>query len=99
MTANDPELERRLHEHVIALASAPRPPGSAEHTAARAYIHAHLAKSGFDVIEDASNEFGILSVNLLTRPIPDDDELPLLIIGAHYDSTPDTPGADDNASA
>ena len=38
-------------------------------------------------------------VNLLTRPLPDQDDLPLFIVGAHYDSLPCTPGADDNASA
>src|SRR5207245_684181 len=37
--------------------------------------------------------------NLLTRPLPDQADLPLLIVGAHYDSVPGTRGADDNASA
>jgi Zn-dependent M28 family amino/carboxypeptidase len=35
----------------------------------------------------------------LTLPKPDRPDLPLLIVGAHYDSLPNTPGADDNASA
>ena len=100
MTATDPELENRLREHVIALASVPRPPGSREHAAAREYIRAHLEKAGFDVLLDATREFGVGNVkNLLTRPVPDNPALPLVIVGAHYDSTPDTPGADDNASA
>ena len=30
--------------------------------------------------------------NLLTRPPPDEDGLPLVIIGAHYDSVPGSPG-------
>ena len=42
---------------------------------------------------------GFPCVNLLTAPWPDDPALPLLVVGAHYDSCPGTPGADDNASA
>lgn len=37
--------------------------------------------------------------NILTVPEPDQPDLPLLIVGAHYDSVPRSPGADDNASA
>ncbi len=37
-------------------------------------------------------------VNLLTRPLPDRPDRPLFIVGAHYDSRAETPGADDNAS-
>jgi hypothetical protein len=37
--------------------------------------------------------------NLLARPLPFQTDLPLLIVGAHYDRVRDTPGADDNASA
>ncbi len=43
-------------------------------------------------------EGGLAGTNLLTRPVPDQPNVPLLIVGAHYDTGPDTPGADDNAS-
>src|SRR5262249_13717019 len=36
--------------------------------------------------------------NIFTRPIPERDDFPLLVVGAHYDSIPGSPGADDNAS-
>jgi Zn-dependent M28 family amino/carboxypeptidase len=88
-------LEQRLRAHVAALAASPRPPGSAEHRAAREYIGAHLGRAGFEV-EAVSYASGL---NLLTAPIPADDALPLVIVGAHYDSIPGSPGADDNASA
>ena len=95
----DPDLERRLRQHVEALAAAPRPPGSRAHAAAREYIRTHLQSAGFAVAEVAHRDSDGDCINLLTAPLPDDPKLPLVIIGAHYDSTPDTPGADDNASA
>src|SRR5690242_16124109 len=95
----DPGLKRRLRQHVEALAASPRPPDSAAHAAARAYIRTHLQSAGFAVTEQADRQVGMNCINLLTAPLPDDPKLPLVIVGAHYDSTPDTPGADDNASA
>ena len=93
-------LERRLRTHVETLAAAPRPPGTAEHRKAREYIRAHLIRAGYTV--DAvvyPSVFEAPGVNLLTAPAPADDALPLVVVGAHYDSIPDSPGADDNASA
>jgi Zn-dependent M28 family amino/carboxypeptidase len=51
------------------------------------------------LIEDAAQVAGLPLMNVLTEPLPDDPELPLVIVGAHYDSAPGSPGADDNASA
>jgi Zn-dependent M28 family amino/carboxypeptidase len=93
------ELEQRLRLHVTTLANAPRPPGSAAHRQAQAYIRAHLARSGFAVQADAYAASAVPGLNLLTAPVPDRPRLPLVIVGAHYDSRPETPGADDNASA
>lgn len=93
-------LEQRLRSHVLALASTPRPPGSPAHAAAQRYIRGHLEKAGLFVFEDeAPSPIGDPCVNLLTRPEPDAAGRPLVIVGAHYDSAPNTPGADDNASA
>jgi len=91
-------LEQRLRAHVAALAAAPRPPETAEHERARAYVGAHLRQAGFTVEEHRDSKTPPV-INLLTAPLPDRADLPLLVIGAHYDSTPTTPGADDNASA
>jgi Zn-dependent M28 family amino/carboxypeptidase len=92
------QLAARLRTHVEALASTPRPPGSPAHHRAAAYIGDHLRAAGFTVGEETRN-VGMACHNLLTEPLPQDDSLPLVIIGAHYDSIPGSPGADDNGSA
>ena len=93
-------LEQRLRQHVAALASIPRPPGSAAHRQAQDYIRTHLSRAGFSVQDDAYTPASkVPGLNLLTRPLPERADLPLVIVGAHYDSLPETPGADDNASA
>src|SRR6188768_1709014 len=91
-------LETRLRLHVEALASIPRPPGSAAHVLAQASIEAHFKQAGFAVERQPFRNNGVAGVNLLTVPRPPDPKLPLVIVGAHYDSIPDSPGADDNAS-
>jgi aminopeptidase YwaD len=96
-----PELEHRLRQHVATLASTPRPPGSSAHRQAREYIRAHLNQAGF-ATEEVTYRTSLVpepGTNVLTRPVPDRPELPLMIVGAHYDSLAETPGADDNASA
>ncbi len=94
------ELEQRLRQHVAGLAAVPRPPGSAAHRQAQVTIGAHLERAGFTVEADGYADPGCVpGLNLLTVPVPDRPELPLVIVGAHYDSLPQTPGADDNASA
>ena len=92
-------LEDRLRLHVEAIASIPRPPGSAAHTLAQASIEAHFCAAGFTVARQTFRSNGTGGVNVMTVPRPDQPDLPLVIVAAHYDSTPDSPGADDNASA
>jgi Zn-dependent M28 family amino/carboxypeptidase len=92
-------LQARLQQHVTTLAQKPRVPLSPEHRRAAEYIRTHLQQAGFIVEEDRFSEAGFTGLNLLTRPLPDRPELPLVIVGAHYDSVPGSPGADDNASA
>jgi Zn-dependent M28 family amino/carboxypeptidase len=92
------DLQSRLRHHVEQLAGAPRPPGSAEHRRARDRIRDHLAAAGFTVRDDPFPGGPAPGVNLLTEPLGP-AHLPLVVIGAHYDSLPNTPGADDNASA
>ncbi len=92
-------LTERLREHVQRLARVPRPPGSAAHAQARDYIRDHLQQAGFVVETAVHDEGSVHCENLLTRPYPGDLRLPLVIVAAHYDSVPDSPGADDNASA
>jgi aminopeptidase YwaD len=91
-------LADNLRQHVERLAAVPRPPGSAEHAQARAYIRDHLQAAEFAVSEKSYGQDGFSMTNILTDPLPD-SALPLFVVAAHYDSTPTTPGADDNASA
>jgi Zn-dependent M28 family amino/carboxypeptidase len=93
------QLERRLRQHVEVLAHGPRIPGSASHRAAEEYIATTLEHAGYLVHESTTFESGFSCTNLLTHPLPDTAGLPLLIVGAHYDTVPGSPGADDNASA
>jgi Zn-dependent M28 family amino/carboxypeptidase len=93
------DLETRLRQHVETLAQTPRVPDSPQHRQAAEYIREHLRQTGLEVEDAPFTEAGFRGVNLLTRPFPDAEHLPLLIVGAHYDSIPGSAGADDNASA
>jgi aminopeptidase YwaD len=82
-------LEKRLRAHVEALASAPRVPGTAEHTQARAYVESQLRSFGHETrIDRFPGGFNLHTKASGSR----------FIVGAHYDSVPGSPGADDNAS-
>jgi len=95
-------LEGNLRSHVDVLAGLigernSRRPSALE--AARAYITRQLGEVGLQVSEYRYSIPMREAVNLEvtipgTRP-----DLPYLIVGAHYDTAPTTPGADDNTSA
>src|SRR5260370_1129016 len=91
-------LRNSLTHHLEELTRAPRTPQSTGHLHAQQYIRACLQQAGFVVEEHRFDGGGIEGINLLTRPIPPRDDLPLFILGAHYDSVTGSPGADDNAS-
>ncbi|MCK6428634.1 M20/M25/M40 family metallo-hydrolase [Betaproteobacteria bacterium PRO7] len=96
-----PDLESRLKGHVEALAGdigerhVGRP--QALH-AAEAYIAGEFAAIGYDVARQTYVAEGVASSNLeVTRPGgPRGSEI--VLAGAHYDTVPGSPGADDNAS-
>lgn len=94
-----PQLEQRLRRHVEVLAQAPRVPGSRAHRDAADYIANHLQDAGFAVQEAGFFDAGPPGLNLFAHKLPEDRALPLFVIGAHYDTVPQSPGADDNASA
>lgn len=92
----DNELADRLRTHVEILAASPRnlqKPTSI--VAASTYIEGQLALLGYEVerqpVLDPANNL-IVTLAATTR------DAPVLIIGAHYDSFGNAPGADDNAS-
>lgn len=64
--------------------------------AAADYVHEQLRATGARTDVQTVKVDGIDYRNLIARFGPEDG--PLIVIGAHYDSCADTPGADDNAS-
>ncbi len=93
------QLADRLRAHVAYLAAAPRLFGSAEHRRAKSYIRDQLRQAGFAVVAQSYVEENLAFENLATPAYPATAGLPLLIVGAHFDTVPGSPGADDNASA
>lgn len=99
-----------IEEHLELLTAVPRPCHSKELEAARRYVTGLLEDYGWNVRRhdfDVLNDVGELNLgenlhgtNLVaTRHEKFDSLRPRLCVGAHLDSRPDTPGADDNASA
>jgi Zn-dependent M28 family amino/carboxypeptidase len=101
------EIDRqRLHDHVARLTRSPRPAESAELESVRGYITDELNSSGWQVArdpfdaKDAQTGQPFHGISLLA--VHPDHPLgngPRFCVGAHMDSCPQTPGADDNASA
>lgn len=92
-------LEMRLRSSVERLAAGHREPGTQEHAAAADWIAGELRAAGFEVdIEEVSSN-GQRCRNVICRPWPAEGTGSLVVVGAHYDTAPGTPGADDNASA
>jgi hypothetical protein len=91
----------RLRRHVAFMCTTGRP-RDADHSdhqrIAVEYIANELLKAGARVHEERflarRNEYA----NVVADFGPDDKAQPLLIVGAHYDTFGDLPGADDNAS-
>ena len=95
----------RLKAHLDELAATPRPASSPELEAARQYVTRELESSGwsvsrqpFDVAADSGER--LRGINLVAEhgqhPLGSG---PRFCVGAHLDSRPNTPGADDNISA
>lgn len=96
------ELHRALRRHLRALTVeiGPRAPflGDSLDRAER-YVATHLEQAGL-IVERRPYSFRFREVaNLVARPRACDPQAPFWLVGAHYDTVPTTPGADDNASA
>ena len=89
----------RLHAHVAAL-EGPRHPVTASKAlrAACEYVAAQLAALGLAVERRPFHFAGAEHSNVLGTMPGNEPERPRLLVGAHFDSVPGTPGADDNAS-
>lgn len=101
-TDDEVALAVRLHRHVDLLAGVigPRHMGRPSTLdAAVAYVERELGRHGETVERQAYPVAGQQAINLMLerRGTREPDEV--LLLGAHYDTVPETPGADDNASA
>lgn len=86
----------------------PRHATSAAYRRAAAWVAGELEASGYDVRRQrvgvpAGNSWGVpvpagRSVNLIATPPRFDPQRPHLVLGAHLDTVPRSPGAEDNAS-
>jgi hypothetical protein len=97
-------MDEQLRAHVETLCA--DGPGGRSRTKPEAfaraagYIRDELAAHGFtDINDEFVPGYGSLAPNIYVDIPGDDRPDEVVIIGAHYDNVPDSPGADDNASA
>ena len=95
-------LRKALREHVNALAvdigpRTPSSPGSLVRAAN--YIHSVFEDAGLSVREQNYQYYDQRVTNVLATVPGTAGGSAYYVIGAHYDTVPSTPGADDNASA
>ncbi|MEG4496509.1 M20/M25/M40 family metallo-hydrolase [Microcoleus sp. F10-C6] len=95
-------LKERLHSHLIQIVRDRNPYLASEgHFYVQQYIREQLAQWGTVEIDDFSVR-GRIHHNLILDLPPSDravkKRLPPIVIGAHYDTVPGSPGADDNAT-
>ncbi len=96
------DLEDALRRHVEVLTveigrRTPFPGDGLER--ARRYIHQTFEAAGLEVATQAYDYQGHAVANLIAALPGMTDAARYYVVGAHYDTVPTTPGADDNASA
>lgn len=92
-------LVARLRGHVAALEGVRHPTATPDrHRAARDYIARELGAIGLGVALTPFTFRGQIHHNVVGTLAGRDAASPRLLVGAHFDSTESTPGADDNAS-
>ena len=95
-------LESRLRRHVDTLADliGPRHVGRPKaYAAAAEYVRRELASAGESVAFETYSPLGGEASNLILERRGESRSEEIVLLGAHYDTVPETPGADDNASA
>lgn len=99
MTATEIELSQRLRRHVTAIGSSPHNTAHFENlTQAAAYIESELRSLGLNPIRHAFDAQGDEVWNIEATIEPATAPASSLVIGAHYDSAGDAPGANDNGT-
>ena len=88
----------RLRAHLQALEGDRNPLTQPErYLAAQTYLVTHFQRYGLKTVFDELSYQGSRFVNVIARSRVS-ETMPRLLIGAHLDTVPGTPGADDNAS-
>lgn len=103
-TSEELALKDRLQQHVVAIASKPHnlstPENYAELERSADYIEDQLKALGLSpwsqVFEVADHK--VRNIEVAFRGADSEPGHPVLVLGAHYDSAPVTPGANDNGS-
>lgn len=102
LSADQLELERELRAHVHQLANEFGQRNLFNYSGllnCAAYIRDCLAKAGYEVQSQDYTAYGELFTNLWVEIEGSDAPDSIIVVGAHYDTVPGTPGADDNGSA
>ena len=96
-----PELGlERISQHLENLVGERNPFTRPEHLKKTAqYLSNQFEIMGLEVTQETVEYEGTQSLNILGQTPGDPGANGLFVLAAHYDSVPDTPGADDNASA
>ena len=91
---------QRLHTDVAWLAVGERhsPVGPGHHAASREHIRDVFHTLGLEVRRHTFVHWGRPGTNVIARKQGSDPGRPSLLVSAHYDTVPGSPGADDNAS-
>jgi hypothetical protein len=103
--AADQFSAERASEHVAVIAAEPHPIGSAAIGRVREYLGAELAALGIDVelqtttMRDFYGSGGPVSIVNVIGRIPGAASTGAVLLIAHYDTVPETPGANDNSAA
>lgn len=63
------------------------------------YIESQWVEMGWVIQREAFDALGDTAVNLIVEKPGERQDHQIVLLGAHYDTVPTTPGADDNASA
>jgi len=101
LSAEETETSKRLSEHVnyLSVTIGERNLAKAETLEATAdYINNNLQQSGYSVTEQSYSVQGHQVSNLEAKLVGSDSGGRTIVVGAHYDSVINSPGANDNAS-
>lgn len=99
LTKSQIELADRMRGHVVSVASVPHNVAHVTELGGVAtYIETQLSQMGYPVRSQNFHAGGQRVRNLEVIVEPAQKDAPTLVVGAHYDSFSDAPGANDNGS-